>query len=203
MSSNSAFPLTKPQVNEKAWLRFVVFGNLLLMVLLASYLRDLSNPLIMCVCLVAVHVLRTYRAYNDDNVLAPNKVVGLMTLTTITGAAIAIFARPGFIFLVHQSLADPEVMQGSTGEYLAAFRNKVVGYGSFWYAGYLFASWILWGVAHIWQWLRYPRTKLDIFGAFYDAAGNSLKLDQVLQIEEKAKAELAKEKGPYIARLPS
>lgn len=191
-----------PTRYEASWFYFVVVGSAVLAALLLIYLRDLKQSMPLILGLVAVHVLRVRSIYKDHNVLEPHKTVGLITLTTMIGGGFAMVARPAFISMVHTMANDPQIAQMYGGEYVLAFNSKIVGYGGFWFMGYMLASKALSMAAKLFPPLRYPRTKLDVFSAFYDAADNVLCNQKLEAVKNKATGYLAGAKGqPYVADL--
>lgn len=202
MNTETESPFIMPTRYETSWFYFVVVGSVVLAALLLIYLRDLKQSMPLILGLVAVHVLRVRSIYKDHNVLEPHKTVGLITLTTIIGAGIAMWARPAFISLIHRMANDPQTAQMYGGEYVLAFNSKIVGYGGFWFMGYMVAGKALSIAAKLFPLLCYPSTKLDVFSAFYDAADNLLCSQKLEAVKGEATGYLAGAKGqPYVADL--
>lgn len=202
MNTEPECPFVKPTQNEARWFYRVLIGNAMLAVLLVIYLWGMKQSMPLFVGLVTVHVLRVRGIYKDHNVLAPHNTVGLITLTALIGAVFAIFARPAFISLIHTMANDPATAQIYGGDYVLAFNSKVVGYGGFWFMGYFLASRALNLAARAIPVLLYPRTKLDVFSAFFDAAENTLGNQKLDEVKAKATRFLKAAEGePYVARL--
>jgi hypothetical protein len=202
MNSKAESPFIMPTRYETRWFYLVVVGSVVLAALLLMYLWELKQSMPLIIGLVTVHILRVRSVYKDQNVLEPHKTVALITLTTIIGAIIAMVLRPAFVYMVHTMAQDPQIDQIYGGDYILAFNSKIIGYGGFWFMGYMLASKALSLAAKWFSMLRYPTTKLDVFSAFYDAADNLLCNSKLEEVKDKATGYLSGSKGqPYIADL--
>lgn len=169
------------------------------------YTAELDKPDPLLWTMFAAHVMRMFFAVRYDWHQQSLKEVGLLSIAAVAGVWLAMLLRSFALEGVRIFEEQPELaeMAGAYAEYLVVIHSKVFGIPAFYLLGYALSISAIRLVGTKWRLLAYPRSRLELFGAFYSAAYAELEPKVMDPLENLAKAELAETKGIYQTPSPN
>ena len=197
-------PILRSQI---CWCLVALLCTVGLYLSLVKYTGELENPAPLLWGMLAAHALRMFFAVRYDLHRYSAKEVGLLSIAAVAAVWPAMGAKTLMVMALQDLESDPEVMAAFTlwgiGEYLDVIHNKVFGMTAFFIASYMLMTKALRFVGNYWAVLEYPRSSLELFGAFYETAYNELHPSVMDPLEDKAKSLLVASNRPYAVPSPN
>ncbi|MBM5458698.1 hypothetical protein H8F21_14105 [Pseudomonas sp. P66] len=190
---------------QQAWCVISLICIVGLYFLLSSYTSSLENPAPMFWGLFGGHLMRVYFSVRYDLHAQSPKEVGLLSIAAVAAAVMAMQVRPWALQGFFEFESKPEVGEfvALYKEYFVAVHNPVFGIPAFFLALYWAAIKLLCKAGNRWPVLAYPRSSLEMYGAYYEAASHHLSPQARDAIEVDAKHILASSKGFYKGPSPN
>lgn len=173
--------------------------------LLASYTANLEKPGLMFAMIFVGHLVRVYCCVRYDLHAQSIKEVGLLSIVAVVAVANAMILRPLLLgrFFEIEAREEMAFLVSGYKDYFVAVHNPVFGVAAF----YVAASWVATKLIRIagnhWSVLAYPRSSLELYGAYYEAASLRLSIQAHEALEADARSILSTSKGFYTGPSPN
>ena len=166
---------------------------------LSRYTSDLEKPTVFIRIMFSAHIIRLIYSVKDDLNRHSPKLLALLNISAVAAVCIAMLVRPAFFWMLGDLETDPWIreIEKEYREYAAVLHNPVFGITAFFVAAYVLCIKAIRRIGNKFQFLEFPRSSYEKFGAFYEAANSALPPSTMVEIEEDAKNILAQYKGVY------